>query len=48
MFVFDVDLADDGDRVREVMLVADPERIGRADVSREPGLTVLWWADPPA
>lgn len=48
VFVFDVDLADDGDRVREVMLVADPERIGHADVSREPGLTVLWWADPPA
>jgi hypothetical protein len=48
VFVFDVDLADDGDRVREVLLVADPERIARADVSHEPGLTVLWWADPPA
>jgi RNA polymerase sigma factor (sigma-70 family) len=49
VFVFDVDLAADGDdRVREVLLVADPERIARAEVSHAPGLTVLWWADPPA
>ena len=42
VFVFEVV----GDRVREVTLVADPERIARAEVSREPGLTVLWWDDP--
>ena len=46
VFVFDVVLAPDGDRVRELVLVADPERIARADVSRQPGLTVLWWHDP--
>ncbi|GAA3566391.1 sigma-70 family RNA polymerase sigma factor [Microlunatus spumicola] len=46
VFVFDVDLTADGGRVRELLLVADPERIARADVSREPGLTVLWWDDP--
>jgi RNA polymerase sigma-70 factor (ECF subfamily) len=52
VFVFDVDLAgpqDEGvDRVREVLLVADPERIARAEVSHEPGLTILWWDDPVA
>ncbi|HEY0237243.1 MAG TPA: sigma-70 family RNA polymerase sigma factor [Friedmanniella sp.] len=52
VFVFDVDLGDDepgrpADRVREVLLVADPERIARADVSHEPGLTIIWWNDPP-
>ena len=48
VFVFDVALgeAEGDDRVREVVLVADPERIARADVGHEPGLTVLWWADP--
>jgi RNA polymerase sigma factor (sigma-70 family) len=47
VFVFEVDLGTDGaDRVREVLLVADPARIARAEVSHEPGLTVLWWADP--
>ena len=45
VFVFDVVLAPEGDRVREVLLVADPERIARAEVSHEPGLTVIWW-DP--
>ena len=49
--VFDVALGEDeqgrpDDRVRAVLLVADPERIARAEVSREPGLTVLWWDDP--
>ena len=59
VFVFDVALADvalaggaetDGgtDRVREILLVADPERIARAEVSHQPGLTVIWWDDPPA
>jgi hypothetical protein len=56
VFVFDVVLGDadldpdagddDHDRVREVVLVADPDRIARADVTHEPGLTVLWWDDP--
>ena len=54
VFVFDVVLGDGGaqggddggDRVREVVLVADPERIARAEVTREPGLTLLWWNDP--
>ncbi|MGI3784659.1 MAG: sigma-70 family RNA polymerase sigma factor [Janthinobacterium lividum] len=47
VFVFEVDLARDGDdRVREVLLVADPERLARAEVSHQPGLTVIWWADP--
>ena len=51
VFVFDVVLAPDDDplatdRVREVVLVADPDRIARAEVGHEPGLTVLWWADP--
>jgi RNA polymerase sigma factor (sigma-70 family) len=47
VFDFDVDLGTDGDgRVREVLLVADPERIARADVSHAPGLTVIWWDDP--
>lgn len=46
VFVFDVDLAADGDdRVREVVLVADPDRLSRAEVGREPGLTVIWWDD---
>ena len=48
---FDVVLSDghaEGrDRVREVLLVADPERIARARVTRDPGLTVLRWDDPP-
>ena len=49
VFVFDVDLGPDGDdRVRELLLVADPERIARAEVSHEPGLTVIWWDDPTA
>lgn len=47
VFVFEVDLRSEGDRVREMLLVADPERIARADVGREPGLTVIWWDDPP-
>ena len=47
VFVFEVDLGTDGtDRVRELLLVADPDRIARAEVSHEPGLTVLWWDDP--
>lgn len=47
VFVFEVDLDDGGDdRVRELLLVADPERLARAEVSHEPGLTVIWWADP--
>lgn len=51
VFVFDIVLAPDDDllatdRVREVVLVADPDRIARAEVGHEPGLTVLWWADP--
>lgn len=47
VFVFEVDVSSDGgDRVREVLLVADPERIARAEVSHEPGLTVIWWNDP--
>ncbi|WP_170853974.1 sigma-70 family RNA polymerase sigma factor [Microlunatus flavus] len=46
--VFDVALGDTqgDDRVREVLLVADPERIARAEVTRRPGLTVVWWRDP--
>ena len=57
VFVFDVVLDDqDSDqggviddvagRVREVFLVADPDRIARAEVTRAPGRTVLWWDDP--
>ncbi|MGI3783771.1 MAG: sigma-70 family RNA polymerase sigma factor [Janthinobacterium lividum] len=47
VFVFEVDLGTGGaDRVREVLLVADPGRIARADVGHEPGLTVIWWDDP--
>ena len=48
VFVFEVDLDEAGDHVRELLLVADPERIARADVSHAPGLTVIWWDDPPA
>lgn len=47
VFTFEVDLGPDGeDRVREVLLVADPGRLARAEVSHEPGLTVIWWDDP--
>lgn len=47
VFVFEVDLDDGGeDRVRELLLVADPERLAHAEVSHEPGLTVIWWAEP--
>jgi ketosteroid isomerase-like protein len=46
VFVFDVVLDEHGGRVREVVLVGDPERIARAEETREPGLTVLWWDDP--
>lgn len=45
VFVFEVDLGATGDRVREVLLVADPERLARAEVGHEPGLTVIWWDD---
>ncbi|GAB2593295.1 sigma-70 family RNA polymerase sigma factor [Microlunatus antarcticus] len=50
VFVFEVALGldeeDGGDRVRELLLVADPERLARAEVTHEPGLTVIWWDDP--
>ena len=51
VFVFDVVLGErdhDPDRVRELVLVADPDRIARAEVIHQPGLTVLWWDDPEA
>ena len=49
VFTFEVDRDDEGgERIREVLLVADPDRIARAETSREPGLTVIWWDDPEA